>query len=204
MTDYFDIAFTPTILDLQEQKGSRGLYSASEGGVAGDSTAQPHRLDPSEVEMLSTRDSFYMATVSETGWPYLQHRGGDAGFVKMIDDHTIGWVERNGNRQYLGTGNITANGRLSAFFIDYPSKTRLKLYGRATYHPDPSPELLRSLGAESIRNDGAITVEVLATNWNCPKFITPRFTETQVAGAIDQLQARIDELESQLEAATAG
>lgn len=200
MTDYFDIAVTPAVLELQELKGSKGMYTDSPGTGPG----EPHRLEVQEQQLLTTRDSFYLASVSEEGWPYLQHRGGEAGFVKIIDDHTIGWAERNGNRQYIGTGNITANGRIAAIFVDYPSRTRLKLYGNATYHPDPSPELLATLGAQDLRTDGAITVEVLATAWNCPKYITPRFTEDQVRGAIDQLQVRIEELEQALAAASAG
>jgi hypothetical protein len=199
MTDYFDIAFTPAVLALQEQKGSRGLYAAASGEGPG----EPHELEPMERELVATRDSFYLATVSESGWPYVQHRGGDQGFVKILDEHTIGWVERNGNRQYLGTGNITASGRVAAIFVDYPTRTRMKLYGQGTYHPDPSPELLAALGAVGVRNDGAITVEVLATNWNCPKYITPRYTQDQIEDAVEQLRVRVAELEAELAATTA-
>lgn len=194
MTDFFDIAVTPKVLELQELKGSRGLYTDDVGAGPG----APHHLDPSEVLFLTSRDSFYMASVSETGWPYVQHRGGDAGFVKVLDDHTIGWVERSGNRQYIGTGNVQANGRVALIFVDYPSRSRIKVYGRATHHPVAPPELLAALGAEGVRSDGAVTVEVLATAWNCPKYITPRFTEAQVADALGQLQHRIEELEQQV------
>jgi len=194
MTDYYEIAHSPAILDLQEQKGSRGLYTQATGtGPAG-----VHDLEPAEIELLTTRDSFYVATVNESGWPYVQHRGGERSFVKVIDGHTIGWVERKGNRQYLGTGNITTNGRFAAIFVDYPSRTRLKLYGTATYHPEPSAELLTTLDADKLRSDGAVIVEVLATSWNCPKYLTPRYTEEEVKGAIDVLQARIVELETRL------
>lgn len=198
MTDFLDIAHTPAILRLQEAKGSLGLYRPESDGSSVD--PEPHHIDDHEAELITSRDSFYMATVNEDGWPYVQHRGGEPGFVKQLDAHTIGWVERNGNRQYLGTGNITANGRVAAIFVDYPSRTRLKVLGRATHHPVASPELLTALGAEDVRNDGAITIEVVATNWNCPKYITPRFTEQQVSGALGQLQDRIAELESELAA----
>lgn len=197
MTDFFDIAVTPKVLELQELKGSLGLYTSEVGAGPG----ELHTLDPNEVLFLTSRDSFYMASVGETGWPYVQHRGGDAGFVKILDDHTIGWVERSGNRQYIGTGNVTANGKVSLIFVDYPSRSRIKIYGRATHHPTASAELLDALGAEGIRSDGAVTVEVLATAWNCPKYITPRYTEPQIAGAIGQLQERIEELEKELAAA---
>lgn len=196
MTDYFDIALTPSVLELQERKGSLGMYGTTPGAGPG----ALHRLTDDELTMITSRDSFYLATVGETGWPYVQHRGGAAGFVTAIDEHTIGWVERNGNRQYIGTGNIAANGRVAAIFVDYPSRTRLKLYGRATHHAEPSPELLTALGGDGVRNDGAITVEVVATSWNCPKFITPRFTEEQVAASVEHLTARIAELEAELAA----
>lgn len=199
MTEYFDIAMTPTIIDLQVTSGSRELYHGA-GEAGGDIATVPHELTAQETAMLTTRDSFYLASVSETGWPYVQHRGGSRGFVQLIDSHTIGWLERTGNRQYLGTGNITATGRIAAIFVDYPSRTRLKLYGLATHHPSPSPELLRGLDADDVRNDGAITVEVVATNWNCPKYITPRFTSPEVREATSQLEMRIVELETQLAA----
>jgi predicted pyridoxine 5'-phosphate oxidase superfamily flavin-nucleotide-binding protein len=199
MTDFFDIAATASVLKVQEEKGSLGMYTSTVGPGPG----APHAISESEADLITSRNSFYIATVGETGWPYVQHRGGDTGFVKIIDDHTIGWVERNGNRQYIGTGNITDNGRVAAIFVDYPSRTRLKVYGRATHHPIASPELLEALGAKDIRNDGAITVELLATDWNCPKYITPRFTQDQVAGAIQQLQDRITELEAELASSNA-
>jgi len=175
MENYFDIAFTPAVRAMQEQKGSIGVYDRS----TTDST--PDALEPAEVELISTRDSFYMATVTESGWPYVQHKGGEAGFVKALDATTIGWIERRGNRQYVGSGNITADGRVALIFVDYPSRTRLKLFGRATYHAQPSPELVAALEGEDVRGDGAITVEITATNWNCPKYITPRYTARQVA-----------------------
>lgn len=199
MTDFFDIAATPSVLALQQRKGSLGIYTDTVGSGPG----ALHVITEQEAELLTTRDSFYLATVSETGWPYVQHRGGEAGFIKLIDDRTIGWIERNGNRQYVGTGNISANGRVAAIFVDYPTRTRLKAYGHATHHPDPSPELLESLGATNRRNDGAITVELLATAWNCPKYITPRFTENQISDAIRPLQQRVAELEAQLSGSVA-
>jgi len=198
MTNYMEIALTPAIVEMQKQKGSFGHY----GDVAEGDHEHPIELSPDELDMILSRDSFYMASVSETGWPYVQHRGGDIGFVRQISATTIGWVERSGNRQYLGTGNITATEKVAAIFVDYPSRTRLKLFGKATYHPEPSDELIAALGGEGLRTDGAITVEAIGTNWNCPKYITPRFTEVQVQGHVDQLQARIAELEAALKVAT--
>jgi len=194
MTNYMEIALTPAIIDIQKQKGSFGHY----GDVAEGDHEHPIQLSSDELDMILSRDSFYMASVSETGWPYVQHRGGDVGFVRQISPTTIGWVERSGNRQYLGTGNITATEKVAAIFVDYPTRTRLKLFGKATYHPEPTEELLHGLGGEGLRTDGAITVEAIGTNWNCPKYITPRFTEAQVRGHVDQLNARITELEAEL------
>lgn len=195
MTEFFDIAVTPTVLALQERKGSLGMYVNEVGAGPG----SPHTLTADEIDLITTRDSFYLSSVSETGWPYVQHRGGDAGFVKVLDDHTIGWVERSGNRQYIGTGNITNNGRVAGIMVDYPTRSRIKFYGIATYHLDPPDETIAQLGAENIRNDGAITVELLATAWNCPKYITQRFPEPEVKAVIKGLQERIAELEAQLD-----
>ena len=190
MEHYFDTAFTPSVRALQKRKGSIDSYKP---GAAG-----PDGLGDREVQHITSRDSFYMSTVSDSGWPYVQHRGGEIGFVTVLGSTTIGWLERAGNRQYLGTGNITADGRFSAIFVDYPTRTRLKVRGHATYHPEPSPELVTALNGRSLRNDGAIIVEITATDWNCPKFITQRFTADQLAAVVQPLQDRIDELESRL------
>jgi uncharacterized protein len=190
MQNYLDDLFTPSVLAVQIEKGSAGMYQV---GVAA-----PERLDADEIEHISASDSFYLATVSESGWPYTQHKGGDAGFVKVLGPTTIGWAERSGNRQYLGTGNLVADGRVSAIFVDYPTRTRLKLRGLATYHPHPSADLIEALGAGGIRVDGAITVDVVATSWNCPKYITPRHTAAAIETAIAPLRERIAELEAQL------
>ena len=195
MSEWFDIAFTPSVIALQERAGSREHYAFAPSDAHEES---PHRLSDDEVGMIQTRDSIYMATTSETGWPYVQHRGGEPGFVHVIDESTIGWVERSGNRQYVGTGNLTEEGRAALTLMDYPTRTRLKVWGRATHHPEPSAALLRQLGAEGIRPDGAITIDVVATAWNCPKYITPRFTEAEVAERTQPLLERIAELEAQL------
>jgi predicted pyridoxine 5'-phosphate oxidase superfamily flavin-nucleotide-binding protein len=192
MENYLETAFSPAVRALQQRKGSRDTYDP--GSVA------PDALRTDEIEHITNRDSFYLATVSESGWPYVQHRGGDIGFVTVLGPTTIGWIERTGNRQYLGSGNITADDRMSAIFVDYPNRARLKIRGRATHHAEPTRELVEALGGEALRNDGAITVEIIATDWNCPKYITPRYTADQVAAAIEPLQARIDQLETRLNA----
>lgn len=190
MRSYLDELFTPAVLAVQEAKGASGIYQIGQD--------VPDALDTSEIEHITASDSFYMATVSESGWPYVQHKGGEPGFVKILDPTTIGWAERSGNRQYLGTGNIAAGSNIATIFVDYPTRTRLKIRGVATYHPDPSPELIQALGAGNLRVDGAITIEVAATAWNCPKYITPRYATAQIDAAVQPLHDRIADLESQL------
>ena len=193
MKNYLGLAVTDANRARQADRGSLDLYDTAAPG--------PDAIDPFEMAFIGARDSFYMATVNEDGWPYVQHRGGDIGFVRQLGPTTIGWVERSGNRQYLGTGNLAANDKVSIIFMNYADRQRLKLLGRATVHADPSPELIAALGAEGVRIDGAVTVEIDATAWNCPKYITPRFTEAEVERAVVQLTDRIAELEAQLAAA---
>lgn len=188
MQNYLGLALGPAALDLQAERESRDVYDTTSDA--------PDRLSPEEIHQITSAQHFYMATVNEDGWPYVQHRGGDVGFVHQLGPTTIGWAERNGNRQYIGAGNLTANGRISMIFVDYPTRTRLKLLGTATLERSPTDELLEMVGAGGIRTDGVITVEVLATSWNCRKFIEPRFTAEQVAAAVQPLRDRIAELEA--------
>jgi predicted pyridoxine 5'-phosphate oxidase superfamily flavin-nucleotide-binding protein len=190
MQSYLDELFTPAVLAVQKTKGSAGVYPIGQGA--------PDALDAGEIAHITASDSFYMATVSESGWPYVQHKGGDQGFVKVLGPTTIGWAERSGNRQYLGTGNIAAGSKVAAIFVDYPSRTRIKIRGTATYHPDPDAGLIEALGATDLRVDGAVTIDVVATAWNCPKYITPRYTTDQIEVGVQPLRDRIAELEAQL------
>ncbi len=194
MEKYFDIAFTPPVTELQTLKGAREHYSR-----AAETWPNPIGLDTGEIGHIQAADSFYMASVSDTEWPYVQHRGGSRGFVKVIDDHTIGWVERLGNRQYVSAGNIAANNKVAIIIVDYPSRTRLKLFGLATHHLEPPSDLIDTLGGNDTRRDGAITVDVVSFDWNCPKFITPRFTQEHVDALTGPLRQHIRELEAELE-----
>ena len=127
--------------------------------------------------------------------------GGEPGWIKVLGSTTIGWLERNGNKQYLGTGNLAANDRVALILVDYPNRTRLKVYGRATYHAELDTYLAGVLEAAGERHDGATTIEVEAIAWNCPKYLTPRFTQPEVQAAFDEhttgLRARIAELEAE-------
>ncbi len=181
---YHEIAFTPTILDLQAQAGSReGYASMSEGD------RYAHRLSARETDFIGQRDSFYMASVSETGWPYVQHRGGPKGFMKVLDEKTIGFADYSGNRQYVSTGNFRKDDRVSLFFMDYPNRRRLKMLGRVRVVEPHETDILEQLEdpgyAVQIERGFLITVE--GFDWNCPAHITPRFTENEVRAAMDEL-----------------
>ena len=200
---YFDIAFTPSVLELQKAKGSREMNAANH-----ERTVTNPQLGHAEIAHIVERDSLYMATVSETGWPYVHHKGGDVGWIKVLGPSTIGWLERNGNKQYLGTGNLAANNRVALILVDYPNRTRLKLFGRATYHAELDADLAGALDAREERHDGATSIEVEAVAWNCPKYLTPRFTQPEIQLAFDEhssgLRARIAELEAEVEALRSG
>ena len=196
---FFDLAFTPSVQAEQTRRGSRAAYeSAARGKHAG-----PDALSEREADFVAERDSFYLASVSETGWPYVQHRGGPAGFVRRLDEKTIGWAEFAGNRQYVSAGNTAADDRVSLFFMDYPHRQRLKLLGRlSAYEPGERPDLAEQLAIPGYRArvERLVTVAVEAFDWNCPQHITPRFTAAEIETAVAPLYARIAELEARLEA----
>lgn len=198
---FFDLAFTPSVQAEQSRRGSRAAYASAARGPRPDVDL----LSENEAAFISERDSFYLATVSETGWPYVQHRGGPAGFVRVLDERTIGWAEFGGNRQYVSAGNTAADDRVSLFLMDYPNRQRLKLLGcLRSYEPDERPDLAERLALPGYkaRVERLVTVTVEASDWNCPQHITPRFTEAEVKAAVTPLHARIAELEVQLNAGT--
>lgn len=188
---YAELAFTETVRRLQEADGSRKSYSRMEDG-ADSNDVLTHR----ETAFIGVRDSFYMATVSETGWPYVQHRGGPAGFVKVIDEKTLGFPDFSGNRQFVSMGNLQADDRVSLFFMDYPNRARLKMLGRVQVTEDPGVRARFSLDDYAAKIDRAFLIQVAAFDWNCPQHITPRFTLEDVESAVAPIRARIAELEA--------
>lgn len=171
---FFDLAFTPAVQAEQVRRGSRAVYARAAASAA---TPADLELGPREVAFLGARDSFYLASVSETGWPYIQHRGGPPGFVRVPDGQTIAWAELRGNRQYVTAGNVAHDDRVALFFMDYAARRRLKLLGRMTLvEPEPA------------EGDGAVealaVVRVAAFDWNCPQHITPRYTKDELARAV--------------------
>lgn len=187
-------ATTPSVRAAQTQYygNSRKLPPAPERDVLGQE----------ETDFLGTRDSFYMSTVTEDGWPYVQHRGGPPGFVKVLGPNQLGFADFGGNRQLISTGNLAAGDRVALFFMDYPRRERLKLLGHARVldarqHPEladrltPSPELRSSV-------ERLFVIDVVGFDWNCPKYITPRYTAAEVEEAVAPLRRRIAELEAGL------
>lgn len=191
---YHEIAFTPAVKALQEAEDSREIYAKYEASPK----AMKTELTEREMAYIAERDSFYMASVSETGWPYMQHRGGPAGFVKMLSAQEFGWAEYVGNRQYITTGNIAGDDRVSLFFIDYASKTRLKLFGHARVVGPDDPLMAQLAEGSSAQVERGMVVRVASFEWNCPKYITERYTRPEVEQAMAQMGARIAELEAQL------
>lgn len=186
-----EIAFTDTVRQLQEADGSRKSYARMEAGADSNNI-----LTDRESAFIGMRDSFYMATVGETGWPYVQHRGGPAGFVSVIDSKTLGFPDFSGNRQFVSTGNLQVDDRVSLFFMDYPNRTRLKMLGRVNTSDDPAILERFALDGYTAKIERTFLIEVAAFDWNCPQHITPRFTAEDLESVVAPLQARIAELEA--------
>ena len=179
---YADIAFTPTIRALQEQMDSRELYARLDT-----IPDKFHRFRDREINFLRQRDSFYMATVTEDGWPYIQHRGGPAGFIKVLDEQTLGFADYSGNRQYITTGNLINNARVSLFFMDYPQRKRMKLLGRAETLTLEDERLAQLADPDyDARIERGFLIHLAAFDWNCPQHITPRYTKQDVQQRINQ------------------
>lgn len=171
---YHAIAFTPAVLDLQEKGGSRMAYARVGERPGGNAV-----LGPPEQAFIAERDGFYLATVSETGWPYVQFRGGPTGFVRTPDERTIAWADFRGNQQFISSGNVSAEDRVALFFMDYPGQRRLKVFGRLTFLAEPDhPELARDLAVQGYRGkvDRVALVTVEAWDRNCPQHIPRRYT----------------------------
>jgi uncharacterized protein len=192
---FAELAFTDRVKQLQEADGSRKSYARMEEGSESNAV-----LTEREAVFIGMRDSFYMATVSETGWPYMQHRGGPKGFIRVLDENTLGLPDFSGNRQYVSIGNLQHDNRVSLFFMDYPNRARLKLLGRVRTTDDAEILGQLSLPGYKATIDRAFLIDVAAFDWNCPQHITPRFTADDVDSAIAPLQERIATLEAELAA----
>jgi predicted pyridoxine 5'-phosphate oxidase superfamily flavin-nucleotide-binding protein len=196
---YHRIMFTPQVRAAQMAQGSRGYLPEDDLPDPG-----PDRLTADEAAFVSARDSLYMATNGAGGWPYLQHRGGPPGFVRVLDDRHLGFADFRGNRQYISLGNLATDDRASLFFMDYANRARLKLIGRLRpVDLTADHGLAETLAVPGYRAavERGLVVEVEAYEWNCPQHITPRVTAAEVVPVVRDLQARIAELEARLAAA---
>ena len=191
--NFGSLVFTPLVKALQEKYGSRRQYARMEAGGA-----SPDHLGPDESAFIAERDSFYMATVGATGWPYVQHRGGPKGFLKVIDDLTIAFADFRGNKQFISTGNVGSDNRVALIMVDYPGQTRLKVLGRTEIFEGERArqwiERLREPGDKTVI-ERPYLIWVEAFDWNCPQHITPRFTEEQIREVLAPFERRQEELE---------
>lgn len=191
---FMDIAMTPSVRRVQAEMGADHLWSDFKGHREFD------RFGHREREFIAPRDSFYMASVSDTGWPYIQHRGGPAGFLKIIDDKTLAFADYRGNRQYISTGNVAADDRVCLFLMDYPHRLRLKIY--ATIEKvalDADLDLSTAVTDSGYRAkiERMFRIHLKAFDWNCPQHIVPRFTEAEVLAGTQALRDRLVTLESE-------
>jgi predicted pyridoxine 5'-phosphate oxidase superfamily flavin-nucleotide-binding protein len=192
---FAEIAFTESVREVQEINSSRERYSRMDEGED-----HNHILGEREESFIQARDSFYMASVSETGWPYVQHRGGPKGFMRVLDEKTLGFADFTGNRQYVSVGNLRKDNRVSLFFMDYPGRTRLKLLGRVSLLDKEDKELLPRLEVDDYRArvERGFVISVEAFDWNCPMHITPRFTETEIEDRMAELNKENQRLQTEL------
>lgn len=190
---YLDLTFTDAVCHAQTQ------YYGRAGKVAGAPERDP--LGQAEAEFIAARDSFYLGSISESGWPYIQHRGGPQGFLRVINETTLAFADYKGNRQMLTTGNVSANDRVALFLMDYKDRARLKILGHARVEDaQVHPELTVQITDPKMRSsvERLVFIDVVSFDWNCPKYITPRYSVEEVEEYVGLLKKRIAELEAQL------
>ena len=191
------IAFTPVVKKLQEQYGSRRQYESME------KSAKSHgRFGAFETDFIAERDSFYWATTGSTGWPYIQHRGGPKGFLKVIDDHTVALADFRGNKQFISTGNLLTDNRVAMILVDYPQQARLKILGRVEIFEGQKAEdwiKLVQVPGYKAAIERVFLIHVEAFDWNCPQHITPRYTSEQIQGAVHAVEERLRILQKENE-----
>jgi len=189
------LAFTPVVKRLQEEHGSRRQYERVEA------RASDEGFGEFEQEFLEQRDSFYMATTGETGWPYVQHRGGPKGFLKVIDPHTIAFADFGGNKQYISTGNLLTDDRVALILVDYPRQARLKILGHVeVLEGEKAAEWMGRVRVAGYKAtvERVLVIHVAAFDWNCPQHITPRYTADEIRGAVEGLELENAQLRKEL------
>lgn len=191
---FLDLASSASVRAAQAEMGVDHLWTP------GQVDRQFEAFTENEESFIAARDSFYMASVSETGWPYVQYRGGPVGFLKVIDPVTLAFADFRGNRQYISTGNLDANHRVALILVDYPRRARLKILAHAERVAlDADPALLAKVTDPDYRArpERIFRLRLAAFDWNCPQHIVPRFTEAEIAGAIRPLHDKIEALEAE-------
>ena len=195
--DFLDLATTPAVRAAQEANGSGEYWASFKGDRPSD------RFTEAEAAFIAGRDSLYMATVSESGWPYVQHRGGPPGFIRILDEKTLAIPDFRGNRQYISTGNLAANDRAALILMDYPHRRRLKIYAHVEARDlGADPELAAKLTPPDYRAkiERGLIIHLVAFDWNCPQHIVPRFSEAELAPALAPIRARLEALEEENQA----
>ena len=191
---FLNIAVTPSVQAVQAKMGADHIWQDFKGHREFD------RFTENEAAFIAERDSFYMATVSETGWPYVQHRGGPRGFLKLLDDRTLAFADYRGNRQYISTGNLAADGRACLFLMDYTRRARLKIYAHVeTLGPDKDSALttLVCVPGYKAKLERIFRLRLANFDWNCPQHITPRFTGEAISEAVLPLRNQLAQLETE-------
>lgn len=190
---FAELAFTDAVRAMQDQNGSARMYARA---LEKDTPADD-RLGPNEIQFISMRDGFYQATVSETGWPYVQFRGGPRGFLKVLDDKTIAYADYRGNRQYISTGNLSQDDRIALILVDYPNSARIKILGHATISDDP--DLIdQVMDADyKARPERVVVITVAGFDWNCPQHLPVRLTMEEMAPILEPFQKELAQLRAE-------
>lgn len=192
-TKYLDLTFTDAVCRVQTE------YYGRAGKIAGVPERDP--LSQAEAEFIAARDSFYVGSINESGWPYIQHRGGPQGFLRVVNETTLAFADYKGNQQLLTTGNVSVNDRVALFLMDYKNRERLKILGHARVEGARAhPELVAQLADPKMQSavERLVFIDVVSFDWNCPKYITPRYSAEEVEEVVGPLKSRIAELEAQL------
>jgi len=198
MTKSFgSLVFTPAVKALQERYGSRRQYARMEhlSNIAGG-------LGSDEKEYLGERDTFYMASLGESGWPYVQHRGGPKGFLKVIDGTTLAFADFRGNKQYISTGNLLADNRVALILVDYPRQLRLKILGRVeVFEGEKAKDWLPRVRDPEYKavTERVYVIRIEAFDWNCQQHIVPRYTEEEIRGVLEPIEKQMQELQKENE-----
>jgi uncharacterized protein len=190
---FLEVAVTPSVRAAQAAMGADQIWLGTQDRPSDTFTDQ-------EIAFIASRDSFYMASVSETGWPYVQHRGGKPGFLKVVDQQTLAFADYRGNRQYISAGNLAANDRACLFLMDYARRARLKIYAHVERLPLDADQGLTELVSDPTykgRAEGIFRLTLEAYDWNCPQHITPRYTEQEIEQAVAPLRERLQRLETE-------